>query len=166
MRARSQKRENRFGRDRTRRHHKRSSSHEKGRLEPAFSIPTEGARAELSPPGSKNYFFFLAFAFLAFFAVLAFFAFFAIASSYVGGWKRNMRLARRGGPAKQQPRSQSEQIRGAVVALSRWHRDVIHSCDDFTPGFSGSMGGTTAPATIGRADDGGVGAAPGRGGQG
>jgi hypothetical protein len=29
----------------------------------------------------KNYFFFLAFAFLAFFAVLAFFAFFAIASS-------------------------------------------------------------------------------------
>jgi hypothetical protein len=32
----------------------------------------------------KNYFFFLAFAFLAFFAVLAFFAFLAIASSYVG----------------------------------------------------------------------------------
>jgi hypothetical protein len=32
-------------------------------------------------PGLKNYFFFLAFDFLAFFAVLAFFAFFAIASS-------------------------------------------------------------------------------------
>jgi hypothetical protein len=37
-----------------------------------------------SPPEpEKTYFFFLAFAFLAFFTVLAFFAFFAIASSYV-----------------------------------------------------------------------------------
>jgi hypothetical protein len=53
----------------------------KAGLKPAVSISTEVARAELSPPGSKNYFFFLAFAFLAFFAVLAFFAFFAIASS-------------------------------------------------------------------------------------
>src|ERR1700760_1489351 len=35
-------------------------------------------------PGLENYFFFLAFDFLAFFAVLAFFAFLAIASSYVG----------------------------------------------------------------------------------
>jgi hypothetical protein len=36
------------------------------------------------PPEPTNYFFFLAFAFLAFFTVLAFFAFFAIASSQVG----------------------------------------------------------------------------------
>ena len=42
------------------------------------------ARAERVRPSLKNYFFFLAFAFLTFFAVLAFFAFFAIASSYVG----------------------------------------------------------------------------------
>jgi hypothetical protein len=42
------------------------------------------ARAERVRPSLKNYFFFLAFAFLAFFTVLAFFAFFAIASSYVG----------------------------------------------------------------------------------
>jgi hypothetical protein len=42
-------------------------------------------RAKPARAFQKNYFFFLAFVFLAaFFTVLAFFAFFAMASSYVG----------------------------------------------------------------------------------
>jgi hypothetical protein len=44
---------------------------------------------------------------------------------------------------------QSEQIRGAVAALSHRHRDVIHSCDGLATAFSALSGGVTAPATIG-----------------
>jgi hypothetical protein len=89
------------------------------------------------PPEPTNYFFFLAFAFLAFFTVLAFFAFFAIASSQVG-WGRNAtRGLLDGGPASQQPQTQSEQIRSAVVAQSRRCGGVIHSCRVFSPDNQG-----------------------------
>jgi hypothetical protein len=55
---------------------------------------------------------------------------------------------------------QSEQIRGAVAALSHRHRDVIHSCDGLATAFSALSGGVTAPATIGGVHEQGVGPAP------
>ena len=101
------------------------TKNQKGGPSPPFSREAcreAVARAELStPPGQKNYFFF---AFLAFFAFFAFFAFLAIVSSQgFNGLKRDTRGMLGGGPASQNPRLTTQQIRGALP--SRCHADVI-----------------------------------------
>src|SRR3569833_2558058 len=105
------------------------------------------ARAELSaPPGLAGYFLPF-FDFLAFFAFFAFFAFLAIVSSQGlmdGNATRGM-LG--GGPASQYPRTQSQQIRGALPPPSHRCHPVIHSCYAFCQ--QNTTDHTTTPTKLG-----------------
>ena len=94
------------------------------------------ARAELRlHPGSQGYFLPF-FDFLAFFAFFAFFAFLAIVSSQgFNGLKRDTRGMLGGGPASQNPRSQTQQIRGVLPPLSPQCHPLIHSCYAFLASF-------------------------------